>query len=146
MGSANISAGLLLNRQLRSGGWSYFDSQQSCVESTSLAVLALGPDGHHASRAGTEHLVQSQAHDGGWPACIGDPESAWVTALALCALNTTNDLAVARERAFRWLMMARGREGHWFWRWKFRIADREVRFDPDKYGWPWILEPLGRGR
>jgi hypothetical protein len=34
-------------------------------------------------------------------------------------------------------MMARGREGHWFWRWKFRIADREVRFDPDKYGWPW---------
>jgi len=137
MGSANISAGLLLNRQLRSGGWSYFDSQQSCVESTSLAVLALGPDGHHASRAGTEHLVQSQAHDGGWPACIGDPESAWVTALALCALNTTNDLAVARERAFRWLMMARGREGHWFWRWKFRIADREVRFDPDKYGWPW---------
>ncbi len=137
MGSANISAGLLLNRQLRSGGWSYFDSQQSCVESTSLAVLALGPDGHHASRAGTEHLVQSQAHDGGWPACIGDPESAWVTALGLCALNTTNDLAVARERAFRWLMMERGREGHWFWRWKFRIADREVRFDPDKYGWPW---------
>jgi squalene cyclase len=81
--------------------------------------------------------VQSQARDGGWPACIGDPESAWVTALALCALNTTNDLAVARERAFRWLMMERGREGHWFWRWKFRIADREVRFDPDKYGWPW---------
>jgi hypothetical protein len=34
-------------------------------------------------------------------------------------------------------MMERGREGHWFWRWKFRIADREVRFDPDKYGWPW---------
>jgi hypothetical protein len=137
MGSANITAGLLLNRQLRSGGWSYFDSQQSCVESTSLAVLALGPDGHHASIAATEHLVQSQARDGGWPACIGDPESAWVTALALCTLNTTNDLAVARERAFRWLMMERGRDGHWFWRWKFRIAEREVRFDPDKYGWPW---------
>src|SRR5271163_3179618 len=117
MGSANISAGLLLSRQLRSGGWSYLGSQQSCVETTSLAVLALGPDRHHASIAGTEHLVQSQARDGGWPACIGDPESAWVTALVLCTFNTTNDLAVARERAFRWLIMERGREGHWFWRW-----------------------------
>jgi hypothetical protein len=33
---------------------------------------------------------------------------------------------------------ARGKEGHWFWRWKFKTADRNVRFDPDKYGWPWI--------
>lgn len=68
---------------------------------------------------------------------IGDSESAWVTALVLCTLKTTNDLALPRERAFRWLMMERGREGNWFWPWKFRIADREVRFDPDKYGWPW---------
>ena len=138
MGSANISAGLLLNRQLRSGGWSYFDSQQSSVESTSLVVLALGPDGNRTSIAGTEHLAQSQARDGGWPAFIGDSESAWVTALVLCALNTTNDFAIARERALHWLMMERGREGHWLWRWKFKTADRNVRFDPDKYGWPWI--------
>jgi hypothetical protein len=32
----------------------------------------------------------------------------------------------------------RGLEAHWFWRWKFKTADRNVRFDPDKYGWPWI--------
>jgi hypothetical protein len=32
----------------------------------------------------------------------------------------------------------RGKEGHWFWRWKFKTADRHVRFDPDKYGWPWV--------
>jgi CubicO group peptidase (beta-lactamase class C family) len=32
----------------------------------------------------------------------------------------------------------RGREGHWFWRWKFKTSDRNVRFNPDKYGWPWI--------
>jgi hypothetical protein len=86
----------------------------------------------HASTAGIEHLLRSQERDGGWPAFIGDSESAWVTALVLCALNTTNDFAIARESAFHWLMMERGREGHWFWRWKFRIADRNVRFDPDK--------------
>jgi hypothetical protein len=33
---------------------------------------------------------------------------------------------------------SRGKEGHWFWRWKFKTADRNVQFDPDKYGWPWI--------
>jgi hypothetical protein len=137
MDSAKILAELLLKRQLRSGGWSYFGSRQSCVESTSLAVLALGRDGPNATIAGTEHLLRSQERDGGWPAFIGDVESAWVTALVLCTLNTTSDFAVARERALQWLMMERGREGHWFWRWKFRIADRDVRFNPDKYGWPW---------
>src|SRR5712691_1759929 len=44
----------------------------------------------------------------------------------------------ASDKALRWLLEARGKEGHWFWRWKFKTADRNVRFDPDKYGWPWI--------
>ncbi len=48
------------------------------------------------------------------------------------------DFAGAREKAFHWLIAERGREAHWFWRWKFKTADRNVRFDPDKYGWPWI--------
>ena len=138
MDSAKILAELLLKRQFPSGGWSYFGSRQSCVESTSLAVLAPARDGQNASIAGTEHLLRSQERDGGWPAFIGDLESAWVTALVLCTLNTTSDFAVARERALQWLMMERGREGHWFWRWKFKTADRNVRFDPDKYGWPWV--------
>ena len=37
-----------------------------------------------------------------------------------------------------WLLRERGKEGHWLWRWKFKTADRNVGFDPDKYGWPWI--------
>jgi hypothetical protein len=138
MDRANILAELLLKRQLRSGGWSYFGYRQSSVESTSLAVLALGPDGEGMPTAGIEHLLRSQERDGGWPAFIGDSESDWVTALVLCALNTTSDFAIARERALHWLMMERGREGYWLWRWKFKTADRNVRFDPDKYGWPWI--------
>jgi hypothetical protein len=46
-------------------------------------------------------------------------------------------LAAQRDNAVRWLLANRGREGHWFWRWKFKTVDRNVRFDPDKYGWPW---------
>jgi hypothetical protein len=36
-----------------------------------------------------------------------------------------------------WLLKVRGRESHWLLRWRYRIADRNVLFDPDKYGWPW---------
>jgi len=35
-------------------------------------------------------------------------------------------------------MKTNGREANWFWRWKFKLADRAVRFDPDRYGWPWL--------
>jgi hypothetical protein len=35
-----------------------------------------------------------------------------------------------------------GRESNWLWKWKFRTADRHVRFDPEKFGWPWIPETV----
>jgi len=134
----DILAELLLNRQLPSGGWSFLGSRQSSVEATSLAVLALGLDAEDARRSGLAHLRAAQRADGSWPAFPGDSEGSWVTALALCTLNTTGDHAVDRDKALRWLNAERGREGHWFWRWKFKTVDRNVRFDPDKYGWPWI--------
>jgi hypothetical protein len=37
-----------------------------------------------------------------------------------------------------WLTHSRGREAYWLWRWKFKLADTQARFDPDKYGWPWL--------
>ena len=87
--------------------------------------------------SGILQLLTLQRRDGAWPAFRGDPGASWTTALVLCALNGTGDFASARESAFRWLVAERGREGHWFWRWKFKTADRKVRFDPEKYGWPW---------
>jgi hypothetical protein len=39
-------------------------------------------------------------------------------------------------------MTCHGKEYNWFWKWKFRTADRHVRFDPDKSGWPWIPDTL----
>jgi hypothetical protein len=112
-------------------------SVQTSVEATSLAVMALGSESSYFPGLGIAPLLRLQRRDGAWPAFRGDSESSWTTALAFCVLNGTNDFSRAREEAFHWLISARGREGHWFWRWKFRIADREVRFDPDKYGWPW---------
>ena len=108
------------------------------LEATCLAELALAPERHANSSEAILFLLKSQLSDGGWPAFLGDSEGSWTTALALCTLNSTGDFTAAREKAFRWLYAERGREGHWFWRWKFKTSDRNVRFDPDKYGWPWV--------
>jgi hypothetical protein len=88
--------------------------------------------------SGIQQLLRLQRRDGAWPAFCGDPEASWTTALVLSALNTAGEFASAREKTFHWLVSERGREGHWFWRWKFKTADRSVQFDPEKYGWPWI--------
>jgi len=128
----------LKSRQMKSGGWAYFDSVQESLEATCLAELALAPERQASSGAAILFLLKSQLTDGGWPAFLGDSEGSWTTALALCTLNSTGDFTAARDKAFRWLYAERGREGHWFWRWKFKTSDRNVRFDPDKYGWPWV--------
>ena len=128
----------LKSRQMKSGGWAYFDSVQESLEVTCLAELALAPERQANSSAAILFLLKSQLSNGGWPAFLGDSEGSWTTALALCTLNSTGDFTAARDKAFRWLYAERGREGHWFWRWKFKTSDRNVRFDPDKYGWPWV--------
>ena len=128
----------LKSRQMKSGGWAYFDSVQESLEATCLAELALAPERQASSSAAILFLLKSQLSDGGWPAFLVDSEGSWTTAIALCTLNSTGDFTAAREKACRWLCAERGREGHWFWRWKFKTSDRNVRFDPDKYGWPWI--------
>jgi hypothetical protein len=138
--SADVSAieTTLLQRQLPSGGWSFFRSEQASVEATCLAGLALGSASYGNAVSTVHFLKKSQLSDGGWPAFQGDSEGAWTTALALCALTVLNEISEASDKALRWLLESRGKEGHWFWRWKFKTADRNVQFDPDKYGWPWI--------
>ena len=71
----NSLAGLLLTRQLRSGGWSYFGSQQSSVEATTLAVMALSTESPEAARSGLDQLSRLQRRDGAWPAFRGDSDS-----------------------------------------------------------------------
>jgi hypothetical protein len=45
--------------------------------------------------------------------------------------------AIAERSGAYTLLGQRGREAHWFWRWKFKLADRAVQFDPAKFGWGW---------
>ncbi|MGH9455321.1 MAG: hypothetical protein ACRD2O_15275, partial [Terriglobia bacterium] len=44
----------------------------------------------------------------------------------------------AIEHGLKWLVNFKGRESHWLWKWKFRTTDTHARFDPDKFGWPWL--------
>jgi hypothetical protein len=131
---------LLKARQLPAGGWSYLaSSSQAAIEPTCLALLALAGTPSQASDLGYDFLRRTQNSNGSWPAFTGDDaEGAWVTSLALIALHDSFRDIDARLRGFSWLMNSFGREAHWFWRWKFRTTDRQVRFDPDKSGWPWM--------
>jgi hypothetical protein len=137
MASISRPEEVLIRRQSTAGGWSSFESTQISVEATCLALLALSPLKPDAGSSPMDRLLRLQHHDGGWPAFSGDEESSWTTALALNVLNITSEAVSAREQALHWLIEGRGREANWLWRWKFRIADRDVRFNPHKYGWPW---------
>ena len=129
---------LLIRRRLESGGWSFFRSEQASIEATCVAILSLGATPDDGGVSKSQFLAECQLSDGSWPSFLGDAEGTWTTSLALSTLISLNEVSNARERALDWLLRERGKESHWFWRWKFKIADREVRFDPDKYGWPWI--------
>jgi len=128
----------LRGRELRGGGWSFLGSQQVSLEATPLAILCLLAERPSEAPRLAKLLSRVQLADGSWPAFVGDRESSWTTALAICALNSVGDPSKARERGESWLLRTKGQEGHWLWRWKFKTADRNVRFDPDKYGWPWV--------
>ena len=40
------------------------------------------------------------------------------------------------------LIQRRPLEASWLVRLKFRFSDRQVRFDPTKYGWPWVPDTV----
>src|SRR5437879_74021 len=127
----------LRGRDLGGGGGSFFGSRQVSLEAAPLAILCLLAERPSEALRLGKLLSDLQLADGSWPSFVGDRESSWTTALAVCAFNSVNDPSKARERGESWLLRTKGKEGHWFWRWKFKTADRNVRFDPDKYGWPW---------
>lgn len=131
-------------RQLPCGGWAALaSSSQPAVEPTCYAAMALGSarpgDIEHAQ----DFLLRTQNPDGSWPVVLGDDQGgAHVTSLAVIALRDLVPAIPARLRAIHWLLNCAGKESNWFWKWKFRTADRHVRFDPDKCGWPWFPDTI----
>ena len=106
------------------------------TEDAALVALAL-----REFEFGTVTPLSGQLTSGAWTAGpeVGPP-NAFQTALAVLALRSRRDpsATLAASRGIGWLSSLEPTERHWLWKWKFRLFDRQVRFDPDKYGWPWV--------
>ena len=129
----------LVRRQLPCGGWAALaTSSQPTLEPTCYSLLALGKSDSGVVERAQGFLLRAQNTNGSWPVFFGDDhDGSWVTSLVAIALRDLVSAIPARLRGFDWLMNCAGKEANWFWKWKFRTVDRHVRFDPDKYGWPW---------
>ena len=133
----------LTRRQLPSGGWATSGRSKQCaLEPSCLAAFALGLRSD-AARGLQDFLLRVQNPNGSWPAFEGDDlDGSWLTSLAVIVLRDYPPGISARLRGFQWLLKFAGKESNWFWKWKFRTTDRHVRFDPNKYGWPWFPETV----
>jgi hypothetical protein len=135
LGLSDLIRAELLGRRLPCGRWSWLPNLcQAALEATCLAFLVLASASQSPD---LQPLLEQQLKDGSWPALDGDTEPSGLTGLALITLNTLGGQGVSRQRAQEWLLMSRGRESQWPWKWKFRALDARVQFDPDKFGWPW---------
>jgi hypothetical protein len=130
----------LARRQLGNGGWAALaSSSQAAIEASALAYIALVSEFSPVHDRATEFLLRIQNPNGSWPAFSGDDhEGSWTTPLVLIAVRNKVEAIPQRLKALSWLADSAGKESHWLWKWKFRTTDRHVRFDPDKFGWPWI--------
>jgi hypothetical protein len=126
------------SRQRNPGGWSYA-AHQDAIEPTCLAILSCrNQPGDYLGRA-VDFIERAQNPDGGWAAFTGDDQpSCWATALAVLSLIAVRPASKRLDRGIRWLVRNHGREGDLLWQLKFRLVDRDVQFDPAKYGWNWI--------
>jgi hypothetical protein len=131
-------------RQLPCGGWAALASSSlPAIEPTCYSALALGSAPVGDIKRAQDFLLCTQNPNGSWPVFLGDDqEGGWVTSLAVIALRDLVPAIPARLQGFHWLLNCSGKESNWFWKWKFRTADRHVRFNPDKFGWPWFPETV----
>src|SRR5215475_5417890 len=134
----------LIRRQLPCGGWSALvSSAQPALEPTCYAVLALGSEATDAREQAQDFLLGVQNPNGSWPVFAGDDQNGcWLTSLVAITLRDLVMAIPARLKGLDWLLGSAGRESSWLWRWKFRTADRQVRFDPAKFGWPWFPDTV----
>jgi hypothetical protein len=118
-------------------------SVQPALEPTCYSLLALGSQATDVQNRAQGFLLRAQNPNGSWPVFVGDDhDGSWVTSLAAIALRDLVPAIPARLKGIHWLLSNAGKEGNWFWKWKFRTADRHVRFDPDKFGWPWFPDTV----
>ena len=130
----------IIKLQLPDGGWGFGHSRQWVTETTALALLALRLRSGAVNAHGLEFLLGCQNPNGSWPGFAGDDqEGSWGTALGVIAVISLGGKWKAIEKGISWLLKTQGHESHWLMKWRYRTVDRKVRFDPEKYGWPWTV-------
>lgn len=134
----------LIRRQLPCGGWSALvSSAQPALEPTCYSLLAIGPQAADTRQRAQPFLLRAQNPNGSWPVFVGDDhDGSWLTSLVAVTLRDLVSAIPARLKGLHWLLGNAGKESDWFWKWKFRTADRHARFDPDKFGWPWFPDTV----
>ena len=116
------------------------------TEPTSLALLALysSPSGSMVTRDELELLLACRRPNGLWPA-VGVGAAGvnfWATAMAVNTLMTLGATPETFHASLDALVHCRPLEASWLVRLKLRFSDRQVRFDPKKYGWPWVPDTV----
>jgi hypothetical protein len=140
-----LLAELRIRRLPSTGGWSHC-GEQFGTEATSLALLALHSSlsGFPATKEDLSPLMAHQLPNGLWPA-VGDRatgENFWATAMAANTLMILGAAPATFAASLEALVRCRPLEASWLVRLKFRLSDRQVRFDPTKFGWAWVAETV----
>jgi hypothetical protein len=132
-------------RLLGAGGWSHGGAQFG-TELTSLALLALysPPSGSRVTPEDLAPLMTHRQPNGLWPPVGGAAAGGnfWATAMAVNALMILGAAPGTLAASLDALLRCRPLEASWLVRFKFRFSDRQVRFDPTKYGWPWVPDTV----
>jgi hypothetical protein len=140
-----LLAELRYRRLPRPGGWSHYGAQFG-TEPTSMALLALHSSSSAAtvSRQELEPLLACQRPNGLWPAVGKETAgvSFWASAVAVNTLMTLGAAPETIAGTLDSLVSCRPLEASWLVRLKFRLSDRQVRFDPAKYGWAWVPDTV----
>ena len=135
----------LLHRRLPgAGGWGHCAAQFS-TEATSLSLLALflSESGSAATKDDFRPLLARRQSAGTWPSAEeGAGVNIWATTLAANTLMILGASAETFADSLEVLVRCRPLEASWLVRLKFRFSDRQVRFDPTKYGWPWVPDTV----
>ncbi|MBZ5626316.1 MAG: hypothetical protein LAQ69_47675 [Acidobacteriia bacterium] len=91
-----------------------------------------------------EPLLACQRPNGLWPA-VGsgtDGVSVWASAIAVNTMMVLGAAPETNAASLDSLIHCRPLEASWVFRLKFRLFDRQVRFDPTKYGWAWVPDTV----
>ena len=126
------------------GGWGFRCGQDSAIEPTSWALLAmcgLSPE-HPFSRRklnGAYFLRQAQLPDGSWPAVAGDETGGCATSLACLALHAVESSTPDLDAAWNWLSRSWPGEGRIWWRVRHRLFGQPHLISQDHRlrGWSW---------